>query len=609
METSAAGAETARPSAMDQPTLCAAFQRTAAERGDAVALRTPGDAVRVTWREYRERVRDYAAGLAALGVGPGDTLALMLTNRPEFHLLDAAAMHLGAVPFSVYNTSSPEQLEYLLGDAANRVVICERSFLDRILAARSACPAVEHVIVVDDDGPPSTEEGTLGLDELAAGGDPAFDFDAAWRRVGPTDLLTLIYTSGTTGPPKGVQITHANMLAEWRALDAASPVAPNGRLISFLPAAHIADRWSSHYGAMLHGHEVTCCADPRRVMEFVPEVRPTTFGAVPRIWEKTKAALEAAFDAEPDEDRRNAVRWAVETGLRKVRAEQAGEEVDAELAEEYATADELVLSKLREHLGLDQADRFVAGAAPTPVEVLEFFAAIGIPICELWGLSETTCVATINPPERIKIGTVGPPIAGVELRLAADGEVLVRGDIVMPAYRNLPEKTEEAIDVQGWLHTGDIGELDDDGYLSIVDRKKELIINAAGKNMSPANIEAALKTASPLIGQVCVIGDRRPFNVALIVLDPDGTTGFAHEHALADEALGALAEAGTVIDAVSDAVRRANDRLSRVEQIKRFRILEGEWEPGGDELTPTMKLKRRPIAEKYAEVIEALYAP
>ena len=603
MPTSAA-ASTARPAALDEPTLCAAFARTAAERGDAVALRTPGDGVRVTWREYTERMADDAAGLAALGIGPGDAVAIMLTNRPEFHVLDCAAMHLRAVPFSVYNTSSPEQLEYLLGDAANRVVICERAFLDRVLAARGACPAVEHVIVVDGDG----EEGTLTLDDLVARGERGFDAEAAARAVLPEDLLTLIYTSGTTGPPKGVQTTHANMLAEWRSLDAASPTPPNGRLISFLPAAHIADRWSSHYGAMVHGHEVTCCADPRRVMEFVPEVRPTTFGAVPRIWEKTKAALEAALEAEPDEQRRAAARWALDVGRRRVRAEQAGEAVDDALAAEHARADELVLSTLRERLGLDQVDRFVAGAAPTPVDVLEFFAAIGIDICELWGMSELTCVATINPPERIKIGTVGPPIPGVELRLADDGEVLVRGEIVMPGYRNQPERTADTIDADGWLHTGDIGTLDEDGYLTIVDRKKELIINAAGKNMSPANIEGALKTASPLIGQACVIGDRRPYNVALIVLDPDGMTAFAAGHDVGDEALGALAEAEAVVEAVSEGVRRANDRLSRVEQIKRFRIVEGEWEPGGDELTPTMKLRRRPIAEKYAEEIEALYS-
>src|SRR5436190_5158024 len=598
-----ASASIPRPAALDEPTLCAAFARTAAERGDAVALRTPGDGVRVTWREYSERVADDAAGLAALGVGPGDTVAIMLTNRPEFHILDCAAIHLRAVPFSVYNTSSPEQLEYLLGDAVNRVVICERAFLDRVLAARSTCPAIEHVIVVDGEG----EEGTLTLDDLAARGEGGFDAEAAARAVAPEDLLTLIYTSGTTGPPKGVQITHANMLAEWRSLDAASPTRSNGRLISFLPAAHIADRWSSHYGAMVHGHEVTCCADPRRVMELVPEVRPTTFGAVPRIWEKTKAALEAAIEAEPNEQRRAAARWALDVGRRRVRAEQAGEAMDDALAAEHARAEKLVLCTLRERLGLDQVDRFVAGAAPTPVEVLEFFAAIGIDICELWGMSELTCVATINPPDRIKIGTVGPPIPGVELRLADDGEVLVRGEIVMPGYRNQPERTADTIHADGWLHTGDIGTLDEDGYLTIVDRKKELIINAAGKNMSPANIEGVLKTASPLIGQACVIGDRRPYNVALIVLDPDGMAAFAAGNDVGDEALGALGEAEAIVEAVSEAVRRANGRLSRVEQIKRFRILDGEWEPGGDELTPTMKLRRRPIAEKYAEEIEALY--
>src|SRR5436190_5242327 len=599
-----ASASIPRPAALDEPTLCAAFARTAAERGDAVALRTPGDAVRLTWREYAALADRYAAGLAALGVGPGDTVAMMLTNRPEFHVLDCAAMHLRAVPFSVYNTSSPEQLEYLLGDAGNRVVICERVFLDRVLAARPACPAVEHVIVVDGDG----EEGTSTLDDLAGGGDGGFDAEAAARAVAPDDLLTLIYTSGTTGPPKGVQVTHANMLAEWRALHAGSPTRPSGRLISFLPAAHIADRWSSHYGAMIFGHEVTCCSDPRRVMEVVPEVRPTTFGAVPRIWEKTKAALEAAFDAEPDQERRATVRWALDVGRRPVRAEQSGERVDDTLAEEYARADELVLSKVREQLGLDQADRFVAGAAPTPVDGLEFFAAIGIGICESWGMSELTSLATINPPERIKIGTVGPALPGIEVRLADDGEVLVRGAIVTPGYRHQPERTADTIDADGWLHSGDIGTMDEDGYLTIVDRKKELIINAAGKNMSPANIEAALTTSSPLIGQACVIGDRRPYNVALIVLDPDGTAGFAREHGLGDEAPGAVAEVEAMAEAVSEAVARANERLSRVEQIKRFRILDTDWEPGGDELTPTMKLKRRPIAEKYAGEVEARYA-
>ncbi len=599
MESTTAAGTAGWPRALTEAeTLCEAFQITAAERAGEVALRTRGDATSIAWGEYAARVREYAGGLAGLGVGRGDTLALMLVNRPEFNLLDGAAMHLGAVPFSLYNTSSPEQIEFLLADAANRVVVTELTFLDRVLAARGA---VEHVIVVDGAG----EEGTLTLDDLAAGAPAGFDFESAWRAVEPSDLLTLIYTSGTTGPPKGVQITHANMLAEWRALQAARPTTPGGRLVSFLPAAHIADRWSSHYGPMVHGATITCCPDPRELMAHVAEARPTVFGAVPRVWEKLKSALEAGLEAEPDPAKRDAVRAAFDAGRRRVRVEQAGGPMDEALVAECARAEELVFAPLRERLGLGDVEHFVVGAAPTPPEVLEFFLAMNVPICELWGMSETSCVATVNPPERIKIGTVGPPLPGVELRIGEDGEVFVRGQIIMAGYRNQPDRTAEAIDGDGWLATGDVGEVDADGYLRIVDRKKELIINAAGKNMSPANIESALKSASPLIGQACVIGDGRAYNVALIVLDADAAGAFAAERGLDGDAL-AVAEAA--IQAVAAGVARANDRLSRVEQIKRFRILDDEWEPGGDELTPTMKLKRRPIAEKYAEEIEALYA-
>jgi long-subunit acyl-CoA synthetase (AMP-forming) len=284
-----------------------------------------------------------------------------------------------------------------------------------------------------------------------------------------------------------------------------------------------------------------------------------------------------------------------------VRAEQAGKRVDDALAAACARAEELVFAPLREQLGLGEVEHFVVGAAPTPPEVLEFFLAMNVPICELWGMSETSCVATLNPPDRIRIGTVGPPLPGVELRIADDGEIFVRGEIVMAGYRNQPERTAEAIDRDGWLATGDVGEVDGDGYLRIVDRKKELIINAAGKNMSPANIEAVLKSASPLIGQACAIGDGRPYNVALIVLDPDAAGALQ----LDDDG---LAAAEAAIEGVAAGVALANQRLSRVEQIKRFKVLDEDWEPGGDELTPTMKLKRRPIAEKYAEEIEALYA-
>ena len=600
--TTPSGEPAAAPAALGAPTVCAAFQVTAAEHADGIALRTPGGAVEITWREYADRVRRIAAGLAALGVAPGDTVALMLLNRPEFNLCDTAAMHLGATPFSIYNTSAPEQIEYLFSNAGNRVVITERQFLPQIRAA--GVPGVEHVICIDEQA-----EGTIPLDDLESRGEEGFDFEATWRAVKPEDLLTLIYTSGTTGPPKGVQITHANMIEECRACAAVLPGRPGGRSTSYLPSAHLADRWSAHYYASIaSGNTITCVPDPRQVVAVLPEVRPTGWGAVPRIWEKMKAAIEAGIEAEPDEQKRQATRWAIDTGLRRVHAEQAGEQVSEELRAEYEKADELVLSRLRERLGLDQVEYLVSGAAPIPTEVLEFFSAIGLPICELWGMSETSGCVTINPPDRIKIGTVGPPLPGMELKVAEDGELLCRGPLIMQGYRNDPERTAETIDSDGWLHTGDVAEIDEDGYVKIVDRKKELIINAAGKNMSPANIEARLKSSSPLIGQAVCIGDRRPYNVALLVLDPDGAAAYAREQGLEDPSAATLSEDEGVREAVAAAVEEANSHLSRVEQIKRFTILPVDWEPGGDELTPTMKLKRKPIAEKYAQEIEALYS-
>jgi len=585
--------------------LCEAFQRSAAADPARVALRTPGGGVEITWAEYAGRVRRIAAGLAALGVRRGHTVALMMTNRPEFNLCDTAAMHLGATPFSVYNTLAPEQIAHLFANAENRVVICEAGFADRVGAAGGK---VEHVVCLDGRPP-----GTLTLDDLERRGEPGFDFDAAWRAVGPDDVLTLIYTSGTTGPPKGVEITHANMLAEIAATSAVLPIDSHDRVASYLPSAHVADRWSSHYQQMVAGLQITCVADIRAVAPALADIRPTIWGAVPRVWEKIKAALEARIDSEPDEERRRAMQWALSTGVRKVRAEQeavngGGPGPDEALLAEYARADELVLSRVRAQLGLDQVKWSVSGAAPTPVDVLEFFGALGLPICELWGMSELSCCATVNPPGRIRIGTVGPALPGVELALAADGELLCRGPLLMRGYRNEPAKTAEAIDADGWLHTGDVATIDGDGYVRIVDRKKELIINSAGKNMSPANIESQLKSASPLIGQAIAVGDRRPYNVALIVLDPDAGAAYAARAGLADASPAALSGDDGVIGAVAAAVEAANAGLSRVEQIKAFRILPVDWLPGGDELTPTMKLKRRPIAEKYAAEIEALYA-
>jgi long-subunit acyl-CoA synthetase (AMP-forming) len=581
-----------RPKALAATTMCEAFQITAGERPGDPALRFKDSDYEANWGEYAEVVRKRAAGLAKLGVERGNTVGFMLVNRPAFALTDCAAMHLGATCFSVYNTSSPEQIEYVVSDAANRVIVTEQGFLPQVLEARERVETLEHVVVVDGDAP----EGTISLDELEAMGDPDFDFEAAWRAVEPDDVLCLIYTSGTTGPPKGVQLTHDNMVAQWRACDEVHATTPGGRTISYLPSAHVADRWGLLYSQMFYGSCMYCCPDPRELVAYSIEVRPTVWGGVPRIWEKLKAAIEMGMAAEPDAEKSKATEWAMEVGRRRVAAYMAGD-IPADLQAEWDKADGLVFSKIRETLGIDQVEWFIVGAAPTPPEVLEFFLAMGIEICELWGMSETTAVATVNRKGRVRVGTVGPAMPGVEVKLAEDGEVMVRGPVVMKGYRNMPEKTAEALTEDGWLLSGDVGEFDEDGYLRIVDRKKELIINAAGKNMSPANIEAKLKAASPLIAQVVAIGDRRPYNVALIVLD--------HETLAAR---GAAADDPETVAEIERAVTEANERLARVEQIKRFHVLDAEWAPGGDELTPTLKLKRKPIGEKYAAQIEALYA-
>ena len=582
-------------------TMCEAFQATVARGPEEVALRSADGSEQLTFAEYGERVRRIAAGLAGLGVGRGDTVALMLTNRPEFYPCDTAAIHLGAIPFSIYNTSSPEQIAYIFSNARNRVVIAEAQFIDRIRAAIEHAPA-EIVLVSVDGGP-----GTTSLDELEAAGEEGFDFEAAWRAVEGDDVLTLIYTSGTTGPPKGVELSHANMLAQCRAVGRVLPIRRGATITSYLPSAHAADRWSSHYNQLVFGLQIVPVADARQIASVLPAVRPTVWGGVPRIFEKIVSALEAGFSEEPDEGRRSALRTALDTALAKVRLEDAGEPVPEELAAAHAKLDETVIARIRERIGLDRAEWIVCGAAPLGRSVHEFLLALGLPVVELYGMSECSCVVTVCDPSESRIGSVGKAIPGNEIRRADDGELLIRGPIVMQGYRDDPDRTAEVLDSDGWLHSGDIVEIDDDGYVGIVDRKKELIINAAGKNMSPANIEEKLKSSSPLIGQAVCIGDRRPYNVALLVLDPDAAAAYAREHDLGEASVERLAGEEGVLREVAEAVARANERLSRVEQIKRHLLLHEEWTAGGDELTPTMKLKRKPINAKYGEQIEALY--
>jgi long-subunit acyl-CoA synthetase (AMP-forming) len=592
-----------RPKGVEGSTVAEAFELTASANPGRIALRTRAGESETTWGEYLEQVDRVALGLRGLGAERGDVVALMLTNRPEFHLADSAAMSLGATPFSLYQTLAPEQIAYQVNDSSAKVIVTEPAFLQNVKAALADAPHVKHVVLVDGDG---SEPDAIPFSDLTGTEGDTEEIRRSRASVEPGDLLTLIYTSGTTGPPKGVQITHDNIMSAVRGFEDVIDFPEGARVVSYLPMAHIAERATGHYIPIVLGHSVTCCPNPREVIAYLPEVRPSWFFAVPRIWEKLKAGLDAMVEGEQDAERKRALKWAIDVGHKKVRLEQSGKQVPAELAQEHAKADEMVLSKLRAQLGLDQLEAVYVGAAPTPMAVLEFFHAIGVPVAELWGLSESCGSGTVNLPDAIKLGTVGQVAPNMELKLGEDGEVLIRGPQIMKGYRNMPDKTAEAIDADGWLHTGDIGELDEDGYLKIVDRKKELIINAAGKNISPANLEAKLK-AHPLIGTACVIGDQKPYLTALVVLDTDIAPVWAAGQGIDDASLESLARNEQVRREIQKGVDDVNSQVSQVEGIKKFTILHTDWLPGGDELTPTMKLKRKPIGEKYASQIASMY--
>jgi len=573
-------------------TVASGFAATAAKLADRIALRwrDGDDWAQLTWQELADRACRVAAALRARGVGRGDRVALMMRNSPAFHVADLGALLTGATPFSIYNSSSAEQVAYLAGHAEPKVAIAEQDFAGRF---------------------PSTVPVT-STDELTGEGADPIDLDEACRIAQPDDLATLIYTSGTTGPPKGVMITHYNVC--WtneslvRSFDRPREESLGWRLVSYLPMAHIAERQTSHYGMVLNGYEVTTCPDAAQVAAYLRDVHPQLLFGVPRVWEKIQAGVEAALSANPEQKKGFDDGVAAAVPLVAKRTLGGG---DAALTEEerqtLAFLDEVAFAKVRGLVGLDALEFAITGAAPIAVELVEWYRAIGVPFSEIYGMSENTGPLTWEP-SRVKPGYVGRSLPGVEVRLAGDGEVLGRGGNIFRGYYGDSEKTAEALDTDGWLHTGDIGELDDEGYLRIVDRKKELIITAGGKNISPANIEAALKSF-PLIGQAAVIGDKRPYIAALVVLDPDVAPGWAKQNGIEGApTLAELAEHPVVQAEVERNVAEANTRFSQVERVKRFRILGAEWLPDSDELTPTMKLKRRGVNQRYAAEIEALYS-
>jgi len=595
-------------------TLCDELRHVAEASADSEAYSDEaGDGWRtLTWSQVRQRVLEVAAGFAALGLTPGERVALMLPNRGEHVLADLGAVHAGGLGVTFYATLAPEQISYVATDCDARIAVLDgaaelarwQPVLDQlpglttvIVRDPAACPAGETYITWDD-------LVTLGRERLAA--DPG-EITARVAAIKAEDPLALLYTSGTTGNPKGVVLTHRNILYEMTAGERMGIVVPGVRWVSYLPLAHIAERMFSIYLAISAAGHVHFCPDATQLVRVIGQVRPTAFFGVPRVWEKIRAGIGALLAAEQDEGRRAAVAQAMDTGRRYVRSCQYGQATPAELAARFRAADEQVLGPIRGLLGLDEAVSVFSAAAPLPPDVAAFFAGLGMKILDVYGMTETTGAFTANTPAGFRLGTVGRPYPGVEVKIAGDGEILARGPLTTPGYLDLPGQTEALLDPDGWLHTGDIGTIDADGFVSVTDRKKELIITAGGENISPAAVESAL-VAHPLIGQALAYGDRRKYVVALLTLDGEAAPAWARARGITAGSLAELAADPRVLAEVANGVAAANERLARVQQVKRWRLLPVEWTAETEELTPTLKLKRRVVHAKYADVIDSLYA-
>jgi long-chain acyl-CoA synthetase len=602
---------------VDGKTICHILERNAREHPDRPAISGERGAgwETLTWKAYRQGVAEATLALKDLGVGRGDFVAIMARNRPQHVIADLAVVHAGATPVSLYNTLASEQIAYIAGHCGAKVAVVENpGFLERWEKVRAELPSLERVILLSDAVDAAGSEWVMSWEDLMARGERALSrpggmetFEESWRRVQPEDLATLIYTSGTTGPPKAVMITHRNVVWTAVSLDRSVSYPIGLRTVSYLPLAHIAERLLTHYLAMYKVAHVYYCPDVLRVFEVVPRVRPQGFFGVPRVWEKLQAGIVARLSAEPNERKRKIALHALDLGRRAARLEAAGKPTPLRLRLQRALFDKLVYSKIRHAIGLDECILAGTAAAPIGLQTLEFFAGLGLPLIEAYGLSEDTGPATVNPPDHIKLGTVGKALLGVEVELAADGEILVRGGNVSPGYYRDPGLTGEMFDHEGWLHTGDIGTVDEEWFFRVVDRKKELIITAGGKNVSPANLENLLKQ-HPLVGQACVVGDRRPFVAAIVVLDAEAAPAWAKENGVPFASLADFSRDPRVHAEIQRAVDDVNQHLSQVERVKRFAILPAEWNLDGDELTPTLKLKRRVIHEKYGDEIDRLYA-
>jgi long-subunit acyl-CoA synthetase (AMP-forming) len=586
------------------------FQRTLQRRAlqPAMLFKGGGKWNAISWEQYAQGVKRISGFLLAEGFKHGERAAILSYNRPEWHIADLAIQHTGGTVVGIYLTNSPSQCQYILEHAEARVMFVEnREQLAKILEVRGSLPNLKRVVLVTGDLKTGDGELVTTWEKALAQGDEwnhsnAEIFEQRWRAVKPDDLATFIYTSGTTGPPKAVMLDHANICWTCESLISCTSLTDPDEdcMISYLPLAHIAERMAGHMLNVYNGHRLYFAEDLARLGENVRDARPTFMFGVPRIWEKYQAGVEGKLRGGGV---KGAIgRWAVRQGEKAVEARTAGREP----GRAYHLADRLALSKLREALGLDRSRGLSTGAAPISESTLRFFWAIGLNLYEVYGQSEGCGPTSTNREGYARLGSVGPAIPGVEIRLAEDGEVLVRGGNVFRGYFKDPATTAETLDGEGWLHSGDVGEIDADGYLHITDRKKDLIITAGGKNISPSNIEVALKQ-QPYIGSAVAIGDKRPFMSALLTIDPEQVGALAAEVGAAADAA-QLAENLKVHEIFQRAVDAVNHDLSHVERIKKFTILPADLSLEGGEMTPTMKVKRKVVNDKYARQIEAIYA-
>jgi long-chain acyl-CoA synthetase len=575
----------------------------AVERHTGAALRCKRDGawIDVGYGDLGTDVRTIARGLRALGIGPGDRVAVLSSTCPDWTRVDCAALAAGATVVPIYHTNSPEECGYVLAHSEARVVVCEDAGqLAKVAAVRDRCPALEHVIVMRDED----AKGCLALDELRLRGDAVEPVapEAAQRRLAPGDLATIIYTSGTTGPPKGCMITHGNFLATVRMYERALEFGESAVVFMFLPLAHSLARVTQMIALDIGATLAFWQGDPALLLDDIRDARPTHLPSVPRVFEKIHARATGGAQ-EMSRAKRALFSWALATGASMRAAERGDDGPGTLLRTRHALADRLVLSKVRSLFGPDLR-MAMTGAAPIGTDVLEFFAACGIPILEGYGMTETCAAATLNRLDAMRFGTVGRPLPSSEIAVADDGEILMRGPHLFKGYYRDAAATRESFDGD-WLCSGDLGEVDDGGFLRITGRKKELIITSSGKNISPANIEARLRE-SRWVSQAVVYGDNHPYLVALLTLDGDEAPALAERLAMQPD-VAAMASDPRVLDVIQRVVNEVNARFARIEQVKRFALLDHDLTLTGGELTPTLKIKRAVVYDRYRETLEGLY--